>query len=683
MATKSINLTPEVSTTKSGPQSAATFREQKKKDVSLKSVNSLLTVYQQMTQGIPPTNKQLMSVLNRTQKGIMKSRSTYDLDRKTANLLNDSEVFVESLKDLLEKRNHDQAMQSFLINMSSSVKNTQRLYSGENMASQLKTEKNMLLRSGKASFNLISLIVASNELREMMLEFLDIVDRSYESKGGESKLSYPLKQTLRREIPIVQGLKETTKNFQIALSSFLKNEARMTEDEKQKIRTLFSGFVTSLNQNPDYKKTIEDIFVFISSVKNDLYSAGRTAKRVQHGVVADRSTGKALHDGKILIERFMHEKTLDPFISASKKFISQIKHDKELNRFFRDMRIYLERSLNDPESMKTREFEKNGSLLIQRSKELYNKYTTDETWRFIVTEVKEIWRQIKSDQYLRKFANATQRLTQDFFYIDSKGRRHLDHEVLRNISSIISPIIFEQLKYLPLPSMSGTDDVYDWTVSNVVFSGYDVIPDYMKFRSDFKWRADIKRRLQKYAGDVLPEKTAIGAEGKRKAKKTRVESDLNTEVEPDSYTQGRVILHLEGIRARINDIKFSFTRKKFPRITDDGLAKVVLGGKGARIRIALDVNTSDPNAPLFSGGSVKVKISRLRIKISKSKHNILYNSAISLFNGTVRKRIEQTIASNISDKLAYITLQLNLLYSKIPFDKMKRNIRSRVKAIAP
>src|SRR5690606_19113220 len=141
--------------------------------------------------------------------------------------------------------------------------------------------------------------------------------------------------------------------------------------------------------------------------------------------------------------------------------------------------------------------EKTGALLVLRSRSLYNKYTTDETWRFMVSEIKEIWKQIKSDQYLRRFSLATQRLAQDFFYIDSKGRRHLDHNVLKNVGSIVSPIIFEQLKYLPLPSMSGTDDVYDWTVSNVVFSGYDILPDYVKFRSDFKWRADIKSRLQK------------------------------------------------------------------------------------------------------------------------------------------------------------------------------------------
>lgn len=683
MATKSINLTPEISTAKSGPQSATTFREQKKKDASIKSVNSLLTVYQQLSQGIPPTNKQILNVLNRTQKGIMKSRATYDMDRKTSNLMNDTEVFVESLKDLIERRNQDQAFQSFLINMSSSVRNTQRIYSGENMASQLKTEKNMLLKSSKASFNLVSLILASQDLREMLLEFLDIVDRSLESKGGESKLSYPLKQTIRREKPLVQGLKETTKNFKVALTSFLKSETKLTEEEKQRFRTLFSGFVTTLNRDPEYKKTIQDIFIFLSALKNDLYSAGRTARRVQHGVAADRSTSKALHDGKILIERFMHDKTLDPFISASKKFISKIRNDKELNSLFRDMRIFFEKSLNDPETMKSKEFEKTGALLVLRSRSLYNKYTTDETWRFMVSEIKEIWKQIKSDQYLRRFSLATQRLAQDFFYIDSKGRRHLDHNVLKNVGSIVSPIIFEQLKYLPLPSMSGTDDVYDWTVSNVVFSGYDILPDYVKFRSDFKWRADIKSRLQKYAGTVLSEKAAIGAEGKRKSMKSRVEGDINTERESDTYTQGRVILHLEGIRARMSDIKFSFTRKKFPRITDDGLAKIVLGGKGARIRIALDVNTVDPNAPLFSGGSVKVKISKLRIKISKSKHDFLYNSSIALFNSTVRKRIEQTVASNISDKLANITLQLNLLYSKIPFDKMKRNIRSRVKAIAP
>lgn len=683
MATKSISLAPEVATTKSGPQSAVTFREQKKKDASIKSVNSLVTVYQQMMQGIPPTNKQFISVLNRTEKGIQKSRANYDLDRKTSNVLNDTEVFIESLKDLLEKRNQDQALQSFLINSTASLKNTQRLYSGENMTSQLKTDRSMLLRSGKASFNLISLIVASQDVREMFLQFLDIVDRSFDSKGGESKLSYPLKQTLKREKPVVEGVKETLKNFKIALKSFLKDETRLTTEEKKKFRTLFAGFVTTLNRDPNYKGTVEDIFRVIASLKNDLYAAGKTAERVRHGVVADKDTEKAFGGGRVLIERFLHDKSLDPLIVASKKFINRVKRDKDLNSYFSDVRSYFETGLNDPEYMKTKEFEKNGSLLVQRTKELYNRYTTDETLRFMIAETKEVMRQIRNDTYLRKFALSAQRLTQDFFYIDSKGSRHLDHAVLRNISSIVSPIIFEQLKYVPIPNMSGTDDVYDWTVSNVVFSGYDVIPDFMKFRSDFKWRADIKSRLNKYAGSALSRKTGIGAEGKRTSYKNRKEGPLDTERIPDTYTHGRVILHLEGIRARMNDIKFSFTRKKFPRIIDDGLAMVHLGGKGARVRIALDVNTADPNAPLFSGGSVKVKISKLKIKISKSKHNFLYNSSISLFNGTVRKRIERAIAANISDKLANITLRLNLLYSKIPFERMKRNIRSKVKAITP
>lgn len=658
MTTKSIQPTPEVKTALSGPQSAAVFREQKKRDASVKSINSLVTVFQQLSQGVPPSNKQLISVMNRTSRGIEKAKTRNTLDKKSINILTDTGNFVDATRDILEKKNNDQILQSIFVNSLITMKNAQSKYSRENLASRIKTNKAMLQSSRQSLVNLISIIYASKEVREMAVELIDILYKSFQ-KGGETGIADPIVQSVKKQRRTFEGLKQTGRNLKFSVEAFMKGDTAMDPEAKKIFKTRFAQFVTTLQENPQYKSIIENIFNLISTLKDDVYTTSKTAGRISDSLFAEAETRKALHESQDFIQRFLHEKSLDPLIQALKRIVAKVQADKELNRQFSNLHKYLETVLNDPESMENKEIRKRGYLLFQKISKFLPTYRNDETVKFAITEFRDIIKQLKSDSLLKNWITSTRKLSQNFYYIDSKGRFHPDYSVLRRIAHIVSPLLAEQLKYVPIPNMSGSDKVYDWTASNMIFNGYDILPDFIKFQSDFKWRVSF---------------LGYKEDSKR--------NEDGTVREPyDDFTSGRFVILLEGIRARMRDIMFSFTRKKFPKITDSGLARVKADGKGARIRITLDMNTTDPNAPLFSGGAVKVKLDRLRVKVSRSKHNFLYNTATTLFNGSIKKQIEQSAANAISDKLAQITLYMNILYSKIPFDDMKSNIRSRVKSI--
>ncbi len=58
-------------------------------------------------------------------------------------------------------------------------------------------------------------------------------------------------------------------------------------------------------------------------------------------------------------------------------------------------------------------------------------------------------------------------------------------EELRQLKILLTSVLMEELKYIPVPKIEGSTDTYDFLLQNVMFYGYDLIPDHVliKFES--------------------------------------------------------------------------------------------------------------------------------------------------------------------------------------------------------
>jgi len=127
------------------------------------------------------------------------------------------------------------------------------------------------------------------------------------------------------------------------------------------------------------------------------------------------------------------------------------------------------------------------------------------------------------------------------------------------------------------------------------------------------------------------------------------------------------------IQADMRDVAFYFRKKSgIPKLTDSGLADVLLGGHGLTVRILLLifpsptalqatvhlVSADKDKSSVFKVKSVHVKVDSLKFSIRDSKHDILYKTLRPLATALIKKQIQRAVADAITTGMEYVDGQL-------------------------
>ena len=108
----------------------------------------------------------------------------------------------------------------------------------------------------------------------------------------------------------------------------------------------------------------------------------------------------------------------------------------------------------------------------------------------------------------------------------------------------------------------------------------------------------------------------------------------------------------------MRDVAFYFKRKSgFPKLTDSGLADVLLGGEGLTVTAHV-VSADKDRTSVFKVKSVHVKVGTLKFSIRDSKHDVLYKTLRPLATGLVKRQLQKAIADAVVTGLEYIDGQL-------------------------
>jgi len=112
------------------------------------------------------------------------------------------------------------------------------------------------------------------------------------------------------------------------------------------------------------------------------------------------------------------------------------------------------------------------------------------------------------------------------------------------------------------------------------------------------------------------------------------------------------------IQADIRDVPFYFKKKSgFPKISDSGIADVLLAGNGVSGEIHLE-STGRPGHA-FKVVDVKVNVDTLKFKVREAKHSFLISVIRPLATGLIKKTIEKAIADGIRSGLEQVNAQLS------------------------
>ncbi len=108
----------------------------------------------------------------------------------------------------------------------------------------------------------------------------------------------------------------------------------------------------------------------------------------------------------------------------------------------------------------------------------------------------------------------------------------------------------------------------------------------------------------------------------------------------------------------MRDVAFYFRKKTgTPKLTDSGLADILLGGSGLTTTVHL-VSADKDRSSVFKVKDVTTTIHTLKFSIRDSKHDTLYKIFGPLATGLVKKQLQNAVGQAVRTALEYVDGQL-------------------------
>lgn len=322
---------------------------------------------------------------------------------------------------------------------------------------------------------------------------------------------------------------------------------------------------------------------------------------------------------KTLIERFANFTSLDDLFDSLNQLYRDADRDPELKGWFRHMDTYIRKCLREQGYILQDDATREWDRLYDQGQFLFRDRYRDHT-DHLVDEIQFMADQFDKDPQNKAFADSMQKLFLDLGR-DEDGNPTFKPHLIKDLTEVIIPGIFENTRYVPIPRIEVSDPMVDVVVENLVIESDNLFPNALEFGSDNYWRY-----------------------GRKSIK---------------NHRENKVMIAGSGIQMDLRDVAYYLKKKQgFPSITDKGVMDIILAGDGFSFKVAARNATKATDRTHFlKVDKVDVTISNLAIKIKKSNHKLLFTIAKSLLlkvmKPAIQKAIEKAIKDNIEKADAY------------------------------
>lgn len=253
----------------------------------------------------------------------------------------------------------------------------------------------------------------------------------------------------------------------------------------------------------------------------------------------------------------------------------------------------------------TRVYDKGNFLLRDRYREHTNR---------VLDEIKFLSDQFDQDPQNKAFGDSVQKLFLDLGN-DQSGTAAFKPHLLKDVTEVVLPATFENIRYVPIPRIEVSDPTIDAVVENLVIESDNLMPNALEFGSDnyFRW-------------------------GRKKISNKRHNS---------------IMISASGIQLDLKDVAYYVKKKQgFPSITDKGVMDVSLGGEGFSFKLQASTAHKKDTQHFAKVDKVDVTIKNLSIKIKQSNHKLLFGIAkpilLKLMRPAIQKVLEQQIKNSFT-----------------------------------
>jgi hypothetical protein len=338
------------------------------------------------------------------------------------------------------------------------------------------------------------------------------------------------------------------------------------------------------------------------------------------GAHKDDSLTRAETDLKTLIERFANGTSTNDLFDAINNIYRDADQDPELKSWFKQIDVYIRKCLKQQGYIMEDRATDEWNELYDRGNFLLRDRYRNHTDR-IVDETKFLADQFERDPQNKRFGDSVQKLFSDLGN-DENGKPTFKPHLVKDLTEVIIPAIFENIRYVPIPRIEYSDPTIDAVIENLVIESDNLMPNILEVANDnyFRW-------------------------GRKKVA---------------NKNHNSISLSISGVQMDLRDVSYYVKRKEgFPSITDLGVADVFLGGSGLSFKIKLSTAEKSDRQNFFKVDKVDVDVKNFNIKLKQSKHKLLFGLfkpvMLKVIRPALQKALEKTIKEQVHqfDTFAY------------------------------
>lgn len=339
-------------------------------------------------------------------------------------------------------------------------------------------------------------------------------------------------------------------------------------------------------------------------------TSAETDLRVRLGFARENST--LLTAIKTLLERFANYTSADDMIDSINTIYRDADKDPELKNWFKSIDGYIRKCLKEQGFIMQDSANEEWNQLYDHGHFLLRERYRDHTNR-VLDEIKFFGLQFDEDPMNKKFATSMNKLFTELGN-DENGKPVFKSHLVKDLSNVIVPSIFESVRYVPVPRIEYSDSMIDAIVENLVIESDNLAPNSFEFGSDnyFRW-----------------------------GRKTVANKNKN-----------KVMVSVSGVQMDLKDVSYYIHKKQgFPSIKDTGVMDIHMGGTGFSFKIAMETADKSDGQHFFKINTVEVDMKSLNIKLKQSKHKLLFNIFKPLLFSVVKPAIAKVLQKLIKDQV--------------------------------
>jgi hypothetical protein len=315
---------------------------------------------------------------------------------------------------------------------------------------------------------------------------------------------------------------------------------------------------------------------------------------------------------KTLLERFANSTSFDDVTDAVNQIYRDAEQDPELKNWFSSMNRFVRRCLKEQGYILQDDSNAEWNKLYDHGQFLLRDRYRDHTNR-IVDEFKFIGEQFDKDPQNKAFAESMNKLFNDLGH-DENGKPEFKPHLIKDLTDVILPAFFENIRYVPIPRIEFSDHMMDVVVENLVVEGDNLAPNVFEFGSDNYWRW-----------------------GRKQVKNSN---------------KNKVMLSVSGVQCDLRDVSYYIKKKEgFPSVTDKGVMDIFLGGTGLSFKVAMETSDKADRAHFFKINTIDVDIQHLNIKLKQSNHKLLFGLFKPLLLKVMRPALQKVVEAQIKDNV--------------------------------